>query len=102
VVFSSPAIVTDNLATAFAQSELLVNVIYGNDIVPRISRRNMATLAKEIIEFGDSHLSAEWAKVKYSFFEAMSYFLYDTGMLIFRRTEVTWRAISQTWEKLLP
>jgi len=62
VVFSSPAIVTDNLATAFVQSELLVNVIYGNDIVPRISKRNMATLAKEIIEFGDSHLSAEWAK----------------------------------------
>eukprot|EP01035_Chromulina_nebulosa_P038833 gene38833-52454_t len=62
VVFSSPAVVSESLADAFLQSQLVVNVVYGNDIVPRISRRNMATLAKEIIEFGDSPLSAEWAK----------------------------------------
>lgn len=63
VVFSSPAVVSESLADAFLQSQLVVNVVYGNDIVPRISRRNMAILAKEIIEFGDSPLSAEWAKV---------------------------------------
>ena len=63
VVFSSPAVVSESLAEAFLQSQLLINVVYGNDIVPRISRRNMASLAKEIIEFGDSPLAAEWAQV---------------------------------------
>lgn len=63
MVFSSPAVVTENLAGAFLQSELVVNVVFGDDIVPRISRRNTAALAKEIIEFGDSKLAAEWAAV---------------------------------------
>ena len=55
--------VTETLADAFMQSELVVNVVYGNDIVPNISRRNMAILAKEIIEFGNSPQAAEWTKV---------------------------------------
>lgn len=63
VVFSSPPVVTETLADAFLQSELVVNVVYGNDIVPNISRRNMAILAKEIIEFGNSPQAAEWTKV---------------------------------------
>ena len=55
--------VTETLADAFMQAELVVNVVYGNDIVPNISRRNMAILAKEIIEFGNSPQAAEWTKV---------------------------------------
>jgi uncharacterized protein (DUF2235 family) len=51
VVFSCPAIVSLNIAAAFAQDRLLINVINGPDIIPRLSRHSMGFLAKEMNDF---------------------------------------------------
>ncbi len=48
VVFSCPAVVTENLAVAFVEDRLLINVVNGPDAVPRFSRFTMKALAKEM------------------------------------------------------
>jgi hypothetical protein len=51
VVFSCPAIVTENLAVAFVEDRLLINVVNGPDAIPRFSRYTMQALAKEMDGF---------------------------------------------------
>lgn len=58
VVYSSPACITVELADAFRADRLVVNVVFGNDIVPRVSHPLLAILAQEVIQFGEQ--SAKW------------------------------------------
>eukprot|EP01034_Spumella_vulgaris_P032631 gene32631-40264_t len=51
VVFACPAIVSEPLVDAFSIDKLLINVVVGNDIIPRVSRKSFAQLAREVNDF---------------------------------------------------
>lgn len=60
ICFSSPSCVSENLAERWLNDELLLNVVYGNDLVPRLNRQNCARLAEELKKFAPT--ANEWLK----------------------------------------
>ena len=63
IVFSSPAIVSEDIADAFREDKFIINVIYGDDNVPRISQFALEQLMKiKIKEENFSEKYKEWSK----------------------------------------
>lgn len=60
IAFATPAVTCETLAQAFLDDGLVLNLVTRFDAVPRFSRRNLRTLAKEIKEFAS--VSQEWRK----------------------------------------
>eukprot|EP01038_Epipyxis_sp_PR26KG_P012442 gene12442-16687_t len=64
ITYASPPCVSGNLSHAFMKDELLVNVVVGCDIVPRLNRANFKLLAQEIITITPQ--ADEWYNKDYS------------------------------------
>jgi hypothetical protein len=76
VVFASPAVVTEDLADAFVRDGLLINSVSGDDIVPRISRRTIAGLARQLTDESFGKRSDVWyAKDKAD----LTHYVYSMG-----------------------
>lgn len=51
IVFATPPVMSEELATAVGRDELVLSIILGLDCVPRFSKKNLADIAKELSEF---------------------------------------------------
>ena len=54
ICYATPPCVGETLANAFLKDELILSMVNGNDIVPRLSGRNIQNLAEEIQSFSST------------------------------------------------
>lgn len=54
VCYATPPCVGENLANAFLEDKLVLSMINGDDIIPRLSGRNIQNLAEEIKSFSST------------------------------------------------